>query len=55
MATKKKLNAAGEVDGQMNPWLRASLMYSSMAVLSVIWPQAAGLLCRPMAGVVGGE
>ncbi len=36
LATKKKLDAAGEVDGRMNPWCKASFMYSSMAVLSGI-------------------
>lgn len=30
LAMKKKLEEAGEVDGWMNPCLRASLMYPSM-------------------------
>ncbi len=42
LATKKKLDVAGEVDGRMNPWFKASFMYSSMAVLSGI---DNGLIC----------
>ncbi len=36
LATKKKLEAAGEVEGRMNPCCNASRMYSSMAARSGI-------------------